>query len=140
MINQWELVYALRLPEPCILLHEVREMPTQELRKYRCHLAGMILDEIDHRPPQQPLVHARIHVERFASKPQPNYADLHGGLKQLTDVLCSPRLRRPYGLGFIVDDSHQFLNRLSIEARTVPQGQGYTIIQIFRPTAMALAA
>jgi hypothetical protein len=135
----WELVYEFRLSEPTVLLNVWQRMHWAEKKKHMRSLSWSVLAAVG-KVPQQPLTTAWVHVERHNPKPLPDHDGLIGGLKPLLDVLTSPKANKPHSLGFIVDDSPRFLQRLTAEALPAPRGQGFTVVRIYRPGAGRLAA
>jgi hypothetical protein len=133
------LAYEFRLPEPTVLLNVWQRLHWAEKKKYMTKLGWMVRAAVPTLP-AKPLQRAWIHVERHNPKPFPDYDGLIGGLKPLLDVLTCPRLRHPHGLGFIVDDSQQFLERLTAESKPASRGKGLTIVRIYRPGAQRMAA
>jgi hypothetical protein len=49
-------------------------------------------------------------------------------------------LRNPHGLGFIKDDSQDFLKQLTAQSVQTKPHEGYTLVKIYRETAMKVAA
>jgi hypothetical protein len=139
MIDRWELVYALRLPVPTVLLNEWTRMHFRTKKRYMEKLGWMVI-AANRGKPQTPLHTCRIHVERGNPKPFPDLDGLIGGLKPLLDVLVCPRLRNPHGLGFIKDDSQDFLKELTAQSVQTKPHEGYTLVKIYRETAMKVAA
>lgn len=135
----WTLAYEFRLPEPTVLLNVWQRMHWAEKKKYMTRISWMVSAAVGYRPPK-PLQRAWVHVERHNPKPFPDHDGLIGGLKPLLDVLCCPRLRQPHGLGFIVDDSPQFLKYLTAESKPASRGKGLTIVRIYKPAAQRMAA
>lgn len=136
----WLLAYELELPEATPLLQEWTGLPLKEQDKYRAHLSGLILNEVDHQIPARHLLSAWIHVERFALGQKPTYPELQGGLNPLLDVLCCPKIRNPHGLSFIVDKSPQFLQRVTAQAEPMTPNGERTRVRIYRHSVARLAA
>lgn len=130
----WELVHEFRLPEPIKLLNAWQRMHWAERNLYTQTL-GWLIREAFGVLPARPLHAAWVHVERGCHPPLPDPDGLIGGLKPLLDCLVCPRLRRNHGLGFIVDDSPQYIHRLTAWPVAAPKGQGYTHVYIYRPAA-----
>jgi len=135
----WELVYTFRLPEPTILLNRWQRMHWARKKRYSADVAWTVLVAIG-QAPRVPLQEAWIHVVRGNPKPFPDQDGLIGGLKPLLDLLSMPRGFKKVGYGFIVDDDPKHLKRLTAEAVVAPRGEGYTIVNIYRPAALARAA
>lgn len=61
--------------------------------------------------PPAPFERARVMIERRTAGTQPDHDGLVGGIKGLLDCLLPfHEKRRPYGLGFVRDDSPQHLD------------------------------
>lgn len=69
--------------------------------------------------PAAPILRARVAIERHSAGTAPDHDGLVGGCKGLIDCLLPfHEKRRPYGLGFITDDSPQHLE-LVVHAKRV---------------------
>lgn len=134
----WELAWSLRIPEPTVLINQLNRWQYMKqawrVHAYKQRLQWHVLAAAGKKP-QRPLHACWIHVERANPKPFPDPDGLTASLKPLLDVLICPRGRKPYGLGFIVDDSPQYLQRLTAESVVAPKKQGYTHVYIYRPAA-----
>lgn len=139
MNDGWELVYRFRVPEPIVLLNVWTRMHFRRKASYMKQWQWLLLEANKGKP--RIVVHqCWIHVKRGNPKPFPDLDGLIGGLKPLLDVLVCPRLRNPYGLGFIKDDSQDFLQKLTAESVQTKPHEGFTEVEIYRPAPMARAA
>jgi len=126
----WDLVYILRLPEPTVLLNRWTRMHYRRKTAYMHKLAWMVL-AANQGKPQTTVCQSWVHVERGNPKPFPDLDGLMGGLKPLLDVLVCPSMRNPHGLGFIEDDSQDFLQKLTAHSVQTKPHQGYTLVHIY---------
>jgi hypothetical protein len=128
----WQIAYRLELDEPTILLNKWQRMNPFMQKKHKKRLSWLVRAAIK-QPPASPLHRARIHVIRGNPPPRPDPDGLIGGLKPLLDVLSCPRGRKPFGMGFIKDDSPLFLKSLTAESVITKRGQGFTTVEIWEP-------
>lgn len=138
----WELVYSLRLPIMITLENELdRWLYARQhwrLDRYKKDLQWMLLAANGGKP-RLPLHQVWIHVERSTRGVAPDPDNLWASCKPLLDCLICPRLQNPYGLGFIVDDSEQYVRRHTVASVKPPKGAPrYTLVEIYRPADNAV--
>ncbi|RVT91389.1 hypothetical protein EOD42_22300 [Rhodovarius crocodyli] len=80
--------------------------------------------------PATPLMRARVEIERRSAGPGADTDGLVGGCKGLIDCLLPMvEKRRPYGLGFVHDDSPKHME-LVVRACRVPRADVGTLVII----------
>jgi len=140
MTEGWELVHILRIPEPTVLLNVWTRMHFRKKATYLRKWQWLVLSANQGKKPDIPVRECWIHVKRGNPKPFPDLDGLMGGLKPLLDVLVCPRMRNPYGLGFIQDDSQEFLQKLTAESVQTKAHEGFTLVEIYQRAAVRRAA
>ncbi len=131
-MDGWVLTWRLKLDEPCILLNKWQRMHWRQRSRYEKKLHWLVRAQVKSRPTTT-IRKSRIHITRGNPPPRPDHDGLIGGLKPLIDILCSQRARNPLGLGFIIDDSPQYLDTLTADSVITPPKQGFTLIEIWQP-------
>ena len=131
-MDGWQLVHQLEIPEATKTLNQWQRMHWGKRGRYKKRIAWLVRGQIK-KMPRVALVKSRIHVTRGNPPPRPDHDGLIGGLKPLIDVLCSRRDRNKEGLGFIVDDSPQYLDTLTADSVTTRPGEGFTRVEIWQP-------
>lgn len=81
--------------------------------------------------PTAPFERARVVIERRTAGTQPDHDGLVGGVKGLLDCLLPfHEKRRPYGLGFVRDDSPQHLELVVRGVRVARRAEAGMLVTI----------
>lgn len=87
------------------------------------------LDQMREYRARFPLERVRIEIERRQVGRRLDKDNLYGSVKPLIDVLCPPSERNKFGLGIILDDRDEVIEKLTVRSVSCRQGErGMTVI------------
>ena len=133
-MNGFAMAYRLQLGFSTLIESSYRQLDRVSTDVYLRSIHHELIEasEATGRP-RAPLERVRLHVHRGGSEVRVDDDEIIGGLAPVLKMLGSQRLRNEYGLGFIVDNTGQYVESLTVEHEHTTFLEGYTTIEIWQP-------